>query len=624
MFPVCECNSSVTMYKLLTRSPKFYLTRLKETSVHEIIDRAGRVFLAVGLRVLSRFPKLSIGVLEVGPESVASLAIPYFHIDMDEETIGRVFSGEVITLGPSQDSMASFEKESRDLFFTSIRVPRGPIDIRAVWEPARLQHVTLLLLSSMDCPDGGGSKIGKATATDVTLRWIQENRFLFGPHYMSAMECALRIPVFFYVLKGADAGSKAYSILLETIYVHGWWISKNLSLNSSLGNHTICEAVGLIFAGAIFKNTPEGADWLKTGIRLLREELKHQVLDDGGPAEQSLNYHRFVLDLYWLGLDFLETNRLCECGDLRTRLIQGEHFLRCFQTRRGSLPQIGDSDDGQAIAPGVSPKRGTPQIGPVEIQVFRTSGYTVIHTPNNVAFSFDHGPLGMSPFYNHGHADALSITLSKDGESLLVDPGTYRYNGESQFRKYFKGTSAHNTVTVDGLDQAVQETGFIWSRPYCTVLLKSTPFNQGWISEAEHNGYARLKKPVWHKRVVLYFGGENFLIKDTFSGEGIHDFGLNYHLHPDASVDRADAWWRISKGDSIIFLTLCSDGDFQLTAGRDDPLLGWFSPAYGVKRKSGVLHCVSRGPCREVVFLTAICTRVMVDQTELEKIACHI
>ena len=66
---------------------------------------------------------------------------------------------------------------------------------------------------------------------------------------------------------------------------------------------------------------------------------------------------------------------------------------------------------------------------------------------------------GMPPLYNHGHADALSITLSVGGKETLVDPGTYRYNGEPEFRKYFKGTRAHNTVTIDGLDQAVQETG---------------------------------------------------------------------------------------------------------------------------------------------------------------------
>ena len=47
---------------------------------------------------------------------------------------------------------------------------------------------------------------------------------------------------------------------------------------------------------------------MNRGIDLLQQELFHQILDDGGPAEQSLNYHRFVLDLYWLAVDFMEKN----------------------------------------------------------------------------------------------------------------------------------------------------------------------------------------------------------------------------------------------------------------------------------------------------------------------------
>jgi len=86
-------------------------------------------------------------------------------------------------------------------------------------------------------------------------------------------------------------------------------VSRNLALYSSLGNHTVCECIGLVFGGAVFRETGEGKKWLSRGCTLLEKELSHQILDDGGPAEQSLNYHRFVLDLYWLACGFLEKNR---------------------------------------------------------------------------------------------------------------------------------------------------------------------------------------------------------------------------------------------------------------------------------------------------------------------------
>ncbi|MFO7614448.1 MAG: alginate lyase family protein, partial [Bacteroidales bacterium] len=341
--------------------------------------------------------------------------------------------------------------------------PSDPVatetDIRIRWEPARLQHALALPAYAHHHHDGTGlDKAGQASKGRI-LSWLMANPFPMGEHYQSAMECALRVPVFFYALKRLDnLTSDEYHRMLKAIYLHGWLISKKLSLYSSLGNHTIAEAVGLVFAGAVFRSTRRGKDWLGTGIKLLNDELARQVLDDGGPAEQSLAYHRFVLDLYWLAMDFIQKNNLGNIRHWQKRLVAGEVFLETFKNQNRLLPAIGDSDDGYAVAPGIAPRRIAPDHSMENFVTFPDSGYTVIRN-DNLVFTLDHGPLGMPPLYNHGHADALSITLSKNGRPMLVDPGTYRYNGVPQWRKYFKGTRAHNTVTIDDQDQAVQETG---------------------------------------------------------------------------------------------------------------------------------------------------------------------
>jgi hypothetical protein len=61
----------------------------------------------------------------------------------------------------------------------------------------------------------------------------------------------------------------------------------------------------------------------------------------------------------------------------------------------------------------------------------------------------------------HGHADLLAIEFTCEGNDILVDSGTYQYN-KTPLRKYFRGTTAHNTVRLDGQDQSRQLRNFSW------------------------------------------------------------------------------------------------------------------------------------------------------------------
>ena len=290
--------------------------------------------------------------LEIEKDAIQSLLMPGLNLDDDNPLHNGTVKEPFSPWAPfSIDPI-----NSNGLTRTKLETTES--DIRMVWEPARLQQAVLLLVFAQKNPKFPGWKQAKQAAKSIILSWLKTNTFARGVHYKSAMECALRIPVFFTALKQIeDLNPDQYDLILEAIYLHGRFVSKHLSLYSSLGNHTITEAVGLIFAGATFKSTREGRHWIETGLRLLTDELPHQILDDGGPAEQSLNYHRFVLDLYWLAMDFIHKNNLGNVLQWKPRLSAGEFFLSAFQDGRGCFPSIGDSDDGFAIAPGISPLR---------------------------------------------------------------------------------------------------------------------------------------------------------------------------------------------------------------------------------------------------------------------------
>jgi len=608
----------------LKAKTRFIFNRLKHLTLPEAIHRLEQAGVILYLKLGG---KKLIGI-HAGLGGLKPIALPMIVGVVDDGEVQEILTGKRYTLNCDTDSF----------------------DIRAVWEPARLQHVYKLLFfggrdinsspSPWPSPTGGeGIKTQGSIARSIAaqpeidtqtqstenlnvsnnvagsahlyarnevLSWIKENPFLKGSHYASAMECGLRIPVFIYALLWLPNLTEAdRRKIASAIYEHAWLIYRKLSLHSSLGNHTICESVGLIYAGGLFESTAEGKQWLSKGIHLLDTEIKHQILDDGGPAEQSLNYHRFVLDLYWMAIGFLELNGLQDCTAWKKRLNMGEHFLAAFIDKSGCFPAIGDSDDGHALAPGLRPERPPATIPKKTCQVFPEAGYTILRGEKGCRLVFDHGPLGMAPLYNHGHADALAIMLNIDDRPLLVDPGTFRYNGAPAWRRYFKSTRAHNTVCVDSLDQAVQETGFIWSHPYTVDGYDVKETSVGISVQAKHNGYARLKGPVEHKRVIRYEHGR-FTINDTFDGEGIHDFELNFHLHPDAEATHQGNEWSIRNGDAECTINLEGGDEFQLKKGQIDPILGWYSPAYGIKVPAGVLSCRKKGNPQEMSFTTVI------------------
>lgn len=580
---------------------QFYIARLKTASFAEMRYRMRQALLRFNCARILRRGALPCSLPPAAPLTLKSLAMPALRGVIEQHEVERILVGERFDLKAGIDTIRICESQWHTKSTFSIDHSGSREDIRAIWEPARLQHLTILFAYLQQHPAILESDRIKNFARCELLSWLEYNRFLHGPHYLSAMECGLRIPVFFYSLKILDNLSREeFQQLVDAVYLHAWWIEKNLSLYSSLGNHTVCEAVGLVFAGGMLRQTDEGRQWLKTGIALLGQELPHQVLSDGGPAEQSFSYHRFVLDLYWLAVDFLESNNLRECADFKHLLRLGEQFLATVATVGGSLPQVGDCDDGYAIAPGLAPARGPMPEQAVGVRTFPKAGYTVFKR-DGLHLIFDHGPLGMKPLYNHGHADALSVLLAVNGRIFLVDPGTFRYNGVPSLRAYFKGTRAHNTVTVDGINQATQVTGFIWEDPYEAVLERCYETDGAIRAEASHDGYMRLSRPLCHFRSVTVTADGDCTIHDSFKGKGIHTFELAFHLHPEVKLSQNGHEWQMER-DGIILKIDLAGGSFREFRGEETPLLGWFSPAYGGRELNSVLLAVRQGEAEDVEF----------------------
>jgi hypothetical protein len=158
--------------------------------------------------------------------------------------------------------------------------------------------------------------------------------------------------------------------------------------------------------------------------------------------------------------------------------------------------------------------------------------YVLADSDSETQLVIDAGPQGTATA-GHGHADALSIWISRAGKPSLIDSGTCEYIGEGAERNAFRGTAAHNTLYVDGCDQAIPSGPFAWENlPKASVdtWIRGETFD---FFAGCHDGYSRLAKPVIHRREVFWRKGRFCVVRDRAEGAGTHDLELRWHLPAD-------------------------------------------------------------------------------------------
>jgi len=269
-----------------------------------------------------------------------------------------------------------------------------------------------------------------------------------------------------------------------------------------------------------------------------------------------------------------------------------------FKAKAGALDErnrwlFADADARWAALPALRPGAGAaPRLA------FPQGGYYLLgkdfDTPQETRIVIDCGQLGYLSLAAHGHADALAFTLSMGGEEMLVDPGTYAYHTQRQWRDYFRSTAAHNTVQVDGLDQSEIGGNFMWLRKASAVALA----HQGaQFFEGKQDGYMRLRDPVMHRRIVRFDSKRNAVkVEDILECFSEHEVALHWHFAEGCHAETVGQTLHIAKRDKGLDMT-CHFGEGpQLYCASTAPTAGWISRSFD--RKDGITTALWRGTIR--------------------------
>lgn len=455
-------------------------------------------------------------------------------------------------------------------------------DVKFIWEVGR--HRDLVVLARAAVLESDGPWLEQLT--DMLWRWVDECTPETGIHWYSSLELALRAIAWAQViaLVGSRINDELRAKMDHQLMASARHIIVELpyTVSSMKNNHLLGDGLGLVVLGKMFPN--EGKRWQRLGDRLMLKQLRRHMRPDGSMIEDSLSYHRFVLEM--LLVRQLLGDAPDEVGDALEQA--GLHLFR-LGVLEGPVPQFGDWDEGRVLADSgeagstagsawaalalrnytvprcrydehdelawyLDYRSGVKNLPEIEESWVEAGGFVVITAGKRQVWV----KAGTGP--SHQHADIGSVWIRQDGQWITRDPGTGTYNGPLEVRNGFRTSAAHPVWVPRGEDQLRPHRAFRWLGSASTSRSNIQTLGDNVALLVVHDAFERRHGRV--ARVVLV----------APTGVTIID-----------AVERPQGTWTMTVplGDQA-----GPQGFFGLESatvhrGQNAPWRGWHSPTYG-------------------------------------------
>lgn len=502
----------------------------------------------------------------------------------------------------------------RFAFQLNHRALPGGADIKLIWELSRWQALTRLAMAAHVL----GDRAAAAKCVEWLEDWVRQNPPYRGWNWTSALEVGMRLIQFTWMDAllggpGTDAAlaSRWAALRRAILPAHVWYAWRLRSFGSSANNHLLGELGGLAVATARWPSLRRWAAPLTRLQVLLEREILAQFAGDGGNREQALGYQLFSWELSWQALRAIRAagGRPDPAAEERLRLAAA--FEVAVQRDREPW-NYGDSDDAFVLpvfaresaslaewrawlggVPGSEAGAIAYWLGPAPAatraasvargpgwQVFPESGLAV-REGAGWDLRWDVSPLGYLRTAAHGHLDALHLSLWRQGQALVIDPGTGAYYADSRLRSWLASRAAHNGPCPEGEEGPRRLGPFLWSTPHAAPVLSG--------AGAALEGRLAWGRVDLCRRVSLSEDGMGWLVEDDCRrADGTPaPFRVCWQFAPGSRV-RADGdrSWVIERGEAAVRIMVDSAWDSAAMVERSeagpgqDALAGTVSPAF--------------------------------------------
>lgn len=404
-------------------------------------------------------------------------------------------------------------------------------DIKFVWEKARFSFLYDIIRydyhSGIDC---------SRFVFEQIESFIDQNPINRGPNYKCSQEISLRVLNWTFALYYYKDSSYLTDILFEkimrVIYAHIHHVYHNIHFSriSVRNNHAVTETLLLYLSGLLFPFLPNTQEWSRKGKRWFEEEIAYQIYEDGTYLQFSTNYHRVVIQLLTWGIRLSEIHNDPLAPVVYERAKASLVFLdACMDTASGCLPNYGSNDGALFFKLTDDDYRNySSQLDDLRMVLYGQalqeresyhwyglSNPTIITQNKEGLFTFPVGGYylmqeeNVKTFIRCGkykdrpaQADNLHLDIWVNGENILWDSGSYKYNTDKDTIRYFNGCEGHNTLSVDGADQMLKGERFIWFywvKKACGELNEDAAL---YSFRGRIEGFKHLGKGIFHQRIV--------------------------------------------------------------------------------------------------------------------------
>lgn len=366
-----------------------------------------------------------------------------------------------------------FENKAH-IFYQDIKIPEQKAktfeqklpDIKTPWDLSRFQDIYELAQAYKSTQD---PKLAQIFEPQVSS-WLKHNPYLLGVNWVCPMDVAIRAVNLiwgFHAFKNApNIKPEFWENLTCSLYAHALYLESNWETSDRPNNHYLANLTGYYYLCHFFDISPKFKKKKRACFNKIYTQYNTQILPDGTCWEGSTAYHKLDTEM------LLHVLLLCECdvpgaSSLRpTRLwrtgYRGEPalvprlhtklrlmltFLQDCTDTHNNFVTIGDNDSGKLIT-GIRTNAGPLNNNANQnIHTYPDFGLTIIKN-KNIHVTFRHPKFNTKQPTGHFHQDENTVTLSINGQPILVDPGSYVYTANSKWRNYFRSYDQHNTFYI--------------------------------------------------------------------------------------------------------------------------------------------------------------------------------